>query len=449
MGTIFAQSSARGIAGVAVYRISGDRSLDVLKFLLSEGEELNIAPNRMYYKQLKSPVTAEIIDNAMVVYFKSPHSFTGEDVVELYCHGSVAIAALLTGNILDMGFVRMAEPGEFARRAFLNGKFDLTSAEGLHDLIQAQTVMQHKLAIKQASGELDDLYNSWRRDLLTIISLLEAYIDFPDEEIPDDVLVTVHDTHHRLKATIEKHLDDNRRGELLRDGIKLTILGPPNVGKSSLANFLMQRDISIISHIAGTTRDIVEGHLDIAGYKIILQDTAGIRKSTTDIIEQEGIKRTLEAAQLADIKIVIFDVTTASNIEIDSFLSKIIDKNTILVLNKIDLLNENSIIDILEPEKYLKISINKMMGLDTVLKAIETIAHDIAGLTECPQITRQRYRNNLKLALDCLNNFDLENDLVLATEDIRMAIRSLSNITGKISVEQILGEIFSNFCIGK
>ncbi|KAJ6644834.1 tRNA modification GTPase MnmE [Pseudolycoriella hygida] len=458
METIFAQSSKPGKAGVAIFRISGPKSLQALKCLLADNDNLEFIPRTMYYKKLTDPKNGELIDNALICYFQAPSSFTGEDVVEIYAHGSIAIASLLSRVLLNIADVRLAEPGEFTRRAFLNGKFDLTAAEGVADLIEAETIWQHRQAVRQCGGELEELYNNWKNSLLTIISLLEAYIDFPDEDIPQEVLEEVVSTHQHLKDTIIKHLSDNRRGELLRSGIKLAILGAPNVGKSSLVNFLMQRDIAIVSNIAGTTRDIIEGHLDIAGYPIILQDTAGIRASS-DLVELEGINRAINTAKIADIKIIMLDAVEILQSpsylsELDSII-KLIDKDTIILLNKIDLLSNRGKLDSLISQliplsnNYLKISIKENIGLNELLKNIENIAHNIAGLTETPHITRQRQRAHIEKALEYLENFNIENDLVLATEDVRMVIRSLSNITGKITVEEVLAKIFSNFCIGK
>ncbi|MFU7501530.1 MAG: tRNA uridine-5-carboxymethylaminomethyl(34) synthesis GTPase MnmE [Candidatus Tisiphia sp.] len=473
METIFAQSSKPGKAGVAVFRISGPKSLFALKHLL-KNNNIEFVPRIMYCKKLINPKNQELIDDAVVAYFQAPASFTGEDVVEIYTHGSIAIAVMLSEALLTIDGLRIAEPGEFTRRAFLNGKFDLTAAEGIADLIEAETVWQHRQALKQVGGELEELYNGWRQTLLTIIGLLEAYIDFPDEDIPQEILNRVMTISADLKYAIIKHLNDNRRGELLRTGIKLTILGTPNVGKSSLLNFLMQRDVAIVSNIEGTTRDIIEGHLDIGGYPIILQDTAGIR-SSNDLIELEGIKRAIESAKMADIKIIMLDAIKLSNspsyFEEMADIIDLIDDNTIMLVNKIDLLDKslgycqpasardldsrlrgNDIMeDRLRPlnKNYLKISIKEKIGLDILLKEIENIAHNIAGLTESPHITRQRQRDCIEKALEYLENFNIDNDLVLATEDVRMAIRSLSNVTGKISVEEVLGEIFSNFCIGK
>ncbi|HJD65432.1 MAG TPA: tRNA uridine-5-carboxymethylaminomethyl(34) synthesis GTPase MnmE [Rickettsia endosymbiont of Diachasma alloeum] len=445
METIFAQSSSFGKAGVAVFRVSGAKSLEILKVLTGKS---NFKPRFMYYQKLASPESNELIDNAMVVYFKAPNSFTGEDVVEIHTHGSKAISIMLMNALLNIPGVRLAEAGEFTTRAFLNNKFDLTAAEGIADLINAETIMQHKQAIRQAGGALEELYNSWRSQLLRIISLLEAYIDFPDEDIPESVLKDVTNTHKTLINTISEYLNDKRKGELLRSGLKLAIIGPPNAGKSSLLNFLMRRNVAIVSNIAGTTRDIIEGHLDIGGYPIILQDTAGIRGESNDVIEQEGIKRAIDSAKKADIKIVMFDAETLDSTA-NKDITGLIDENTIVVINKIDLIEENKIFSLEEKYKILKVSIKNNIALSSILKNIEEIAENIAGFTETPYITNERHRHYLKQALTYLKDFNLDNDLVLATEDIRMAMRSIGAITGVIGVEEILGEIFRNFCIGK
>ncbi|WP_017442624.1 tRNA uridine-5-carboxymethylaminomethyl(34) synthesis GTPase MnmE [Rickettsia gravesii] len=444
METIFAQSSAFGKAGVAVFRISGPKSLEVLQLLTGRKD---FKSRLMYYQQIIVPETKELIDNVMVVYFKSPGSFTGEDVVEIHTHGSKAISIMLTNALLKAG-IRLAEAGEFTKRAFLNNKFDLTAAEGIADLINAETIMQHKQAIRQANGKLEELYNNWRSQLLKIISLLEAYIDFPDEDIPDTVLNEVTNTHTILVNTISEYLNDNRTGELLRSGLKLAIIGPPNVGKSSLLNFLMQRDIAIVSNIAGTTRDIIEGHLDIGGYPIILQDTAGIREESSDIIEQEGIKRAINSAKTADIKIIMFDAEKLDS-SINEDIINLIDENTITIINKIDLIEASKIFSIENKYKCLRVSVKNNIALSSILKNIENIAENMAGFTETPYITNQRHRNYLQQALSHLTAFSLDNDLVLATEDIRMTARCIGAITGAINVEEILGEIFKNFCIGK
>lgn len=438
MDSIFAQSSAPGKAGVSVFRISGGKALEVAK-LISRKD--SFVPRYLTFTKIID-ADGGIIDHAMIVYFNAPHSFTGEDVVEIHTHGSVAIAKLLSEMILRTGLVRYAEPGEFARRAFLSGKMDLTMAEGLADLIESETIMQHKQAMMQMGGELEKLYSDWRGKLIKIISLLEAFIDFPDEEIPEEVLLDSESTIAELKSALKNHLSDNRRGERLRNGILLAILGEPNVGKSSLLNFLARREVAIVSNIAGTTRDVIESHLDIGGYPIIICDTAGLREGSSDVIEEEGIKRAIKYAENADIKIIMFDV---DNIENPSpQLLKMVDENTILLLNKVDK-NKQIITDY----PVISISVKNNYGLDLLLAEIEKKAQNLAMPSEVPSITRERHRASIEQALLSLGQCDIRGDIVLAAEDIRIAIRQLSLLTGKIEVDEILGEIFSKFCIGK
>ena len=445
MNSIFAQCTAPGKAGVAVFRLSGPESLEALEKLIVQKAN-HLEPRKLYYKKIYNPRTKEQIDEAMIVYFVGDSSFTGEPSVEIHTHGSLAVIKKMNQVLSSIDGMRLAEPGEFARRSFINGKMDLTAAEGLADLIDAETDLQHAQAIRQLGGGLEKIYEAWRLELLSLISLLEAYIDFPDEDIPDTTLQHVATKIDNLVKDIQNHLDDNNRGERLRNGLKLTIIGKPNVGKSSLLNFLMKREVAIVSDIAGTTRDVLEGHLDIGGYPIILQDTAGIHNDTKDIIERMGIEKAREAFQKADIKIIIYD-TTETNIKKDDF-EELIDKNTIVLLNKIDLEN-SKISNRLISKNPLSISIKKNLGLDKLLNRIITISENLAKPSDTPQITRARHRAQLEQAIEYLTNFTLDNDLVLITEDIRMTIRSLSNITGKVTVDEILGEIFSNFCIGK
>ncbi len=456
MDTIFAQCSAHGKAGVAVFRISGPKTTTILEKLVDDAQTFE--PRKLYFRKIYNPYTKQQIDESMVVLFRGSSSFTGEDSAEIHTHGSLAVIKLLYATLTKMPDIRLAEAGEFAKRSFLNGKMDLTAAEGLADLIDSETELQHRQAIKQMGGGLEKIYDKWRKQLLELISLLEAYIDFPDEEIPEETLEQVKELIKKLTNEIKEHLNDNNRGERLRTGLKLAILGRPNVGKSSLLNYLMNRDIAIVSNIAGTTRDVIEGHIDIGGYPIILQDTAGIHKNTKDIIEREGIKRAYKISNDSDIKIIIYDCSkydySKHKIENDEF-KNIIDDNTIILLNKIDLcknqtsLHQNNLLQQIRGKKPIQISIKNQSGLDELLNEIIKISENIAKPSESPQITRSRHRAQLEQALEYLSNFSLDNDLILITEDIRMTIRAISNITGKITVDEILGEIFSNFCIGK
>lgn len=466
MKTIFAQSTGRGKAGVAVIRISGTDALPTLQKLTTRQQ---FEANRMYLAELHDS-DKNLIDKAMSVYFKAPHSFTGEDVVELHTHGSIAVVRMLTSALLDLG-LSLAEPGEFSKRAFLNGKMDLTSAEGLADLIDSETELQHRQAMRHMSGELEALCNVWREKLLKSLGLMEAYIDFPDEAIPDKVLESTQNIIDNLKASLQEKLGDNRRGERLRNGITMAVLGEPNVGKSSLMNFLSQRDVSIISEIAGTTRDVVETHLDIGGYPIILADTAGLRGGSDDVIEKEGMARALKAASASDIKIVMIDARKIN--EAPQEILDLIDNNTIIVINKVDLVhchprasasrsrgsNDTKEIQLLAPEvpefacksedDVLYISIKQKLNLDSLINAITSKAESLAGNGETISITRERHRRHITMAVEALERCNIKDDLVLAAEDLRIAARNLSLMTGKIEVEEILGEIFQNFCIGK
>ena len=445
MNSIFAQCTAPGKAGVAVFRLSGPESLMALEQLIAQKVD-KLEPRKLYFRKIYNPKTKEQIDEAMVVYFIGESSFTGETSVEIHTHGSLAVIKQMNQILSSIDGLRLAEPGEFAKRSFINGKMDLTAAEGLADLIDAETELQHKQAIRQLGGGLERIYDAWRQELLSLISLLEAYIDFPDEDIPDETLKQVATKIDNLISEIKNHLNDNNRGERLRDGLKLAIIGKPNVGKSSLLNFLMKREVAIVSDIAGTTRDVLEGHLDIGGYPIILQDTAGIHTETKDLIEQKGIEKAKQVFQNSDIKIIIYDATEKSH-KNDDF-ADLVDENTIVLLNKIDL-SKSKIANDLDKRGSLSISVKQNIGLDKLVDRIIEVAENIAKPSDTPQITRARHRSQLEQAITYLTNFSLDDDLVLVTEDIRMTIRSLSNITGKVSVDEILGEIFSNFCIGK
>ncbi|MBN8512049.1 MAG: tRNA uridine-5-carboxymethylaminomethyl(34) synthesis GTPase MnmE [Rickettsiales bacterium] len=446
MNTIFAQGSASGKAGVCVFRISGPSSFASLRKLTQSNLD-KIAARKMYVKKIYHPHSGKLIDIALIVYFSGNNSFTGEDSAEIYTHGSIAVIKMMHESLALLDDLRLAEPGEFAKRAFLNGKMDLTSAEGLADLIDAETELQQQQAIMQMSGALEQIYEKWRKQLVELISLIEAYIDFPDEDIPEETITKASILVKKIMDEITLHLDDNNRGERLRSGLKLAILGKPNVGKSSLLNHLMQREIAIVSNIAGTTRDVIEGHLDIGGYPIILQDTAGIRESTQDEIELEGINRAVKAASNADIKILVLDVSDTDQEK--QILDNILDDKTILVINKIDLVEAEPMPKIYTSSPIF-ISIKDQIGLDKLTTAIIDMARSITpSPASAASITRARHRAELKKALEYLSDFSMNNDLVLAAEDLRMSIRTLSHLTGKITVDEILGEIFSNFCIGK
>ncbi|WP_341813363.1 tRNA uridine-5-carboxymethylaminomethyl(34) synthesis GTPase MnmE [Wolbachia endosymbiont (group B) of Germaria angustata] len=436
--TIFALSTVFGKSGVAVIRISGNYALKALNHFHIKKE---IKPRFATLVDLYDD-SSQLIDNGIIIYFPTPNSFTGEDVIELQVHGSKAVIKIILEELSKI-FV-MARPGEFSLRAFLNGKFDLTQIEGIADLIDAETKMQAKQAIKQISGELERLYSNWRQRLITIQSKIEAYIDFPENIWAEkSELEKINNKVQSLVQLIQEHLNDNRRGEKLREGLHIVITGEPNVGKSTLFNFLAKRDIAIVSEYAGTTRDILEAHIDIGGYPIILSDTAGIRESS-DPIESEGISRAKKRSFEADLRIELFPFEQRHNINCN-----VVNSDTIYVLSKADdVINDHNIkvngIDLL-PISILKgIGTNKLISLIKE-KAKEKFGHD----RDTPVITRQRHRNHMQKALEHLQRFNIDNPIELISEDLRLAAFELGAVIGIINVEEILDSIFSNFCVGK
>ncbi|AGK00244.1 tRNA uridine-5-carboxymethylaminomethyl(34) synthesis GTPase MnmE [Wolbachia endosymbiont of Carposina sasakii] len=436
--TIFALSTVFGKSGVAVIRISGNYALKALNHFHIKKE---IKPRFATLVDLYDDFN-QLIDNGIIIYFPAPNSFTGENVIELQVHGSKAVIKIILEELSKI-FV-MARPGEFSLRAFLNGKFDLTQIEGIADLIDAETKMQAKQAIKQISGELERLYSNWRQRLITIQSKIEAYIDFPEDIWAEkSELEKINNEVQSLVRLIQEHLNDNRRGERLREGLHIVITGKPNVGKSTLFNFLAKRDIAIVSEYAGTTRDILEAHIDIGGYPIILSDTAGIRESS-DPIESEGISRAKKRSFEADLRIELFPFEQRHNINCN-----VVNSDTIYVLSKADdVINNHNIkingIDLLPISILKEIGTNKLISLIKE-KAEEKFGHD----RDTPVITRQRHRNHMKKALEHLQRFNIDNPIELISEDLRLAAFELGAVIGIIDVEEILSSVFSNFCVGK
>lgn len=435
--TIFALATPPGKSGVAIIRISGPDAFSCIDQLTIEA-----APKARYaaLRDLINPTTNQLIDKVVILTFPSPNSFTGEDVVELHTHGSKAVINLLINVLSSFVNFRLASPGEFSKRAFLNGKMDLTAAEGLADLIESETLIQQQQAMRQMQGNLANLYEDWKLKLIRILALIEAYLDFPEDDIPSEVIEQVNNEVDLLRKNIASHLNDNHRGEILRRGIHVAILGAPNVGKSSLLNYLAQRDVAIVSNIAGTTRDIIEVHLDLAGYPVTIADTAGIRESE-DVIEKEGINRAHLKAENADIKIVIMAADDKHSLSPE--ISSIMDKNTIIVINKID---QDSLI---KHKNAIEISVKENIGLDLFLAKLSSEVSEKFSPSSYPIITRERHRRYLNDCLESLNCFTLDNQLELASEDLRLAARALGQIVGTIDVETILDEIFIKFCIGK
>lgn len=442
MSTIFAPLTLKGLCSIYVIRISGRESLNCLKAL---GIQKTLIPQKATLCKIKDK-NNDILDEALVIYFQAPHSFTGEDVVEINLHCSNYIISKVFSILSSVENVRMAERGEFSKRAFLNNKIDLMQAESIVDLINAETEMQHKLAINQLQGKNSNFYNNLRQKIVEILALLEAFIDFPEEDIPQDMQDEILAKISNIKIEIQNNLNDDNIGEKIRDGFHISIIGEPNAGKSTLLNYLSKRDIAIVSDIAGTTRDIIEVSLNIAGIPVILYDTAGIRE-TKDVIEKEGVKRAIKNANTADIKILVID---SNNLNIDKNIIDLIDKNTIILLNKIDTLkNKNIDKNIFKDAEILEISLKDKINLDKFLDILKNKLESIVSPNINTTITNERYRSELEKALEYLEFFNFDLPIEINAENIRMSADCIGRITGKINSDEILDNIFSKFCIGK
>lgn len=400
-------------------------------------------PRRAVLRAIRDPRSGEMLDRGLALWFPAPRSFTGEDMAELHIHGGRSVLDGVLGALGALPGLRLAEPGAFARRAFENGKLDLTAAEGLADLIDAETEAQRRQALRQSAGRLREVYDGWRGRLIEAGALLEAALDFADEgDVPDTVWGQARPLVERLADEIAAHLKDARGGEILRDGFHIVIAGPPNAGKSSLLNALAKRDAAIVSAEAGTTRDVIEVRLDLGGYAVILMDTAGIREAAT-AIEGEGIRRTLSRVADADLVLWIGDLTEPANGPLPEALQSAPD--VLRVANKADLAPRAT------AEGAVAISALTGLGLDRLLSEILRRLRERVGNAENAVITRARHRQELQTAYAALTHF-LDGDTSqteLRAEDIRSAATALGRITGRVDVEDILGKIFADFCIGK
>ncbi len=437
MSTIFAPITSLHKSGISIIRISGPQTIEALQTLGFQGLPQH---QKISFQKIRDPKTCEIIDECLISFFKSPNSFTGEDVAEISIHASSYILKKIFNILSEIENLRFAEAGEFSKRAFLNGKIDLTQAEAIPDLIASETASQHKQALQQLQGKLGNIYENWRYQLIEIFAQIEAAIDFPEDDLPQDLISKVENEVKNLATEIKNHLDDHHIGQKIKQGLSLAILGAPNVGKSSLLNLLAQSEVAIVSEIAGTTRDVIEVHLEIAGVAVKIADTAGLRQ-TDDKIENEGIKRALEKAKSADIKIFLIDASNPLIRPEDQYL---IDENTIMVINKTDLARPDT-----SWPQAIAISIINKANIEALFSRLETKILEIIPKINSPLITQERYRILLKDSLKNLENFSLEKNIELAAEDLRLAAFALGKISGKIDIENILDAIFSRFCIGK
>lgn len=435
--TIFALATGSGRAGLAVVRISGPSALECMAALGIKAPP----PRAAVLRTLKAGSTGASIDDGLVLWFPGPHSFTGEDVVELQVHGGGAVLEAIFDVLRSVSEVRPAGPGEFSRRAVLNGKMDLTAAEGLLDLIDSETKAQREQALRQLRGGLAEIYDDWRARLIHVLAHVEAGIDFADEELPVDLQQDAMAQAKLIAREIEGHLDDTGRGELVRTGFRVAIIGAPNVGKSSLVNWLAARDVAIVTDQAGTTRDVIEVRLNLGGYSVVVADTAGIRPAS-DVIEAEGIRRAEAWARDSDLTIRLLDVySEISDMEVGT-------EAELCVVNKIDLQPSRKWADLIMP-----ISVETGDGLDNLLSVLEGQVQSRVAALDTPAITRVRHRQALQECVAALDRagvaVEAGLEIALVSEDLRSAGHALGRITGRVDVEMLLDVVFRDFCIGK
>jgi len=442
--TIYALSTGPGVSGLAVVRISG--------------KDTRVAINKITGKTLPKPRTAvlrkfnkisdnQLIDEGILLWFPGPASYTGEDMAEFHIHGSKAVINEIQNSLSQIPNLRLAEAGEFTKLAFQNGKINLLRAESVADLISSETEIQRQQAIKVMSGKTSDKFNLLRERLLKILSKVEAKIDFPEDDLPGDMLLNIHSDAKSISKEINNILNDQKVGERIREGFKISIVGPTNAGKSSLLNYLSKRDVAIVSEIAGTTRDIIEAHLNFDGYPVVISDTAGIR-SSKDEIEKKGIKLALKNAENADLNIIVIEPKST---DFKDFFNDKISKKAILVINKMDL-GIDQISNEIKKYDPVYISVKEKKNLDKLISLIKKNLKNKFISSEDIYITRERHRINLEKCFESLKNFEEKkslDDFDKAAEDLRLATRYLGIIVGKVDVEEILGSIFDDFCIGK
>ena len=440
---IYALSSGRGPSGIAIVRISGKNTLKVCKNL-TKLKDIN--SNKVNYCQFYDPKNNSVIDpEALLLWFPGPNSYTGEDLAEFQVHGSNAVINALLKALSEQDNCRLAEPGEFTKLAFENNKIDLLKAESIGDLIHAETEMQRLQAVKLVQGNASNYYNELREKLIKSLSYIEAKIDFAEDDLPEKVLKEVQNSIKEIHKDIYKIIEDNKIGEKIRDGFRVSITGEVNAGKSSLLNLMAKRDVAIVSDEAGTTRDVIETYLNIDGYPVILADTAGIRDAKNEV-EKKGISLALGKSKEADLNIVVIDNSSKS---INNKIMKMINKNTIVLLNKSDALNKQN--HKFDTDTVLA-SVKENKNIDILIKKIKEKLSKKFTSNNTALITRERHRVKLNECLKEIDNFlkkDQNKDLELAAEDLRMATRHLGSIVGKVDVEEILGSIFKDFCIGK
>ena len=440
---IYALSTGRGPSGIAIIRISGK---DVLKICKNITKLKKIKSNEVNFCKFFDPKNGEIIDpEALLLWFPGPDSFTGEDIAELQIHGSNAIINGLLKVLSEQENCRLAEPGEFTKIAFQNNKIDLLKAESIGDLIHSETELQRQQAVKLVQGNASNYYNDLREKIIKSLAFIEAKIDFAEEDLPEKVLKDAHKSIKEIHSEITKIIEDNKVGEKIRDGFRVSITGEVNAGKSSLLNLLSKREVAIVSDEAGTTRDVIETYLNLDGYPVILADTAGIREAKNEV-EKKGISLALGKSKEADLNIVVID---NSSKKINNEIQNMINKDTIILLNKSDVSDkQNHQFDV----DTVLASVKSNKNIDKLINLVKAKLSKKFSSNNSALITRERHRVKLNDCLKEIDKFlkkDQNKDLELAAEDLRMATRHLGSIVGKVDVEEILGSIFKDFCIGK
>ncbi len=457
--TIYALSTPPGRGGIAVLRLSGPAARAALEAL---GGPTDPEPRKAILADFADPADGAAIDHGLAIWFPGPGSFSGEDMAELHLHGGPAVVAAALTALARLDGLRPAEPGEFTRRAFDSGKLDLSELEGLADLIAAETEAQRRQALAQMGGALSRHTESWRSRLLRALAHLEAMIDFPDEDLPPGIAEEVRREASQLRDEIGDYLGSQSHGERLRSGFQIAIVGAPNVGKSSLLNAIARRDVAIVSETAGTTRDLIEVHLDLGGYPAVLVDTAGLREAAgaadpVGDVEAEGMRRARGRAEAADLNLVVADVQDwrdrsdrpPPSPDLDALIDGLMDGRAILVLNKADLAPEISA-ESHRGRPVFVVSAREETGLGPLMDHLTAHVVERLGVSgSAPSLTRLRHRESLEDCRAALGRALDAEDAALGAEDLRLAARALGRITGRIDVEDVLDLVFKEFCIGK
>ncbi|KAF8911919.1 tRNA modification GTPase TrmE [Mucidula mucida] len=448
--TIYALSTPHGKAGVGVVRVSGPDALDVWRSMVRTPHATTAPePWKMHRCDIVHPRKQQaVLDSGLAVFFRGPRSFTTEDVLELHIHSGRAIISSVLGALAAIDVCRPAEPGEFTRRAFMGGRLDLTQVEGLKDLIDADTEIQRKVALTAAEGSMKSRYEHLRHEIIKCLANIEAIIDFGDnDDIEEGIYEQSRSRVRSLRDTIKEHLSDNRRGEIMRSGIRLAIFGPPNAGKSSLLNFLAQREAAIVTPVPGTTRDILELSLDLGGLPVVISDTAGLRP-TNDLVESIGIQRAKNAVQAADVSLCVLALDEmGSSFTIPASIKELITADTFFLLNKVDLVSS----PFEKPRNSWVTSLNDGRGTSEFLDEFSAALQEKYDLndTQAPLITHARHRVHLQDALTFLEAFLDTDDVVVGAEELRYAAQAIGKVSGVIDIEELLDSIFNDFCIGK